>query len=416
MICHDIQNELNIITHALEYYIDNDDQCMHSMSSLDVGKYPNSIRCSPVVSPTIDPLIILQSPHKTESVRANLDIDVFTKTKKIGYLCNACDNVSRLVNDIKYIDLTKKLTMHNEDDINIRDYVSEIVDYCNDFHNIKKDVHIIFICAYNDHIVRIDKHRLRQLLINFISNSVKYTDTGYIKVDITHITTNIGVSRIHFEITDTGCGISQDDILKLHSGTCYSVLPKHNKPGSGLGVAISTHIIKQMNGSIQITSDNKTYTKIKFNIIAKLIEQIDLPINCSNAIKPITYTHYNILIIDDSEINCVMLQQVINNVLRDYDIICNYATTYSKFIKMFNDVNIQYNIIFVDMLMPHKNGIEIVHYIRKIEQNMQLNACCVIGVSGDADYKQSALQAGMDKYLTKPIKKADLIKIFKCTY
>jgi len=100
-----------------------------------------------------------------------------------------------------------------------------------------------------------DEVRLRQILLNILSNAVKFTDTGHISMDITGIETDSGIFQVTMRIKDTGMGIKTEDVDKLFSEFAQFDLEKNrNLEGTGLGLAITQSLVKLMGGSIEVNS------------------------------------------------------------------------------------------------------------------------------------------------------------------
>ena len=119
----------------------------------------------------------------------------------------------------------------------------------------------------NDKVFHSDPKRLKQVLINLVSNSFKFTEKGRITITVSKIieTENL---FLKFEVHDTGVGISEDDIPTLFN--MFQTLPKHknrlNKNGSGIGLNISKKIVESLGGAISIYSQEGSWTKIIFKI------------------------------------------------------------------------------------------------------------------------------------------------------
>ena len=112
-----------------------------------------------------------------------------------------------------------------------------------------------------------DNKRIKQVLINLISNSFKFTERGRIEIKIGEFKRN-GDDFLKFEVSDTGVGISKQDIPKLFK--MFGMLSKHrnqlNQSGSGLGLSISKRIVESLGGKIKVKSREGEWTKFTFSI------------------------------------------------------------------------------------------------------------------------------------------------------
>ncbi len=213
-----------------------------------------------------------------------------------------------------------------------------------------------FLCNISPEIPDIligDPVRLRQVLINFVGNAIKFTDNGYVIINITSDKIDEKSVDLLFSIEDSGIGIGEDQINKLFesfSQADSSTTRKHG--GTGLGLSISKKLITKMGGNIQVKSKIGKGSKFFFNLNfklgnqekAKCFKDMELPAD------------FNILIIDDNKKS----MDIVSNILNYHDISYNVAFSYKEaqeFLKNNKEAK-KVDMLLVDYFMPEMNGLE----------------------------------------------------------
>ncbi len=249
----------------------------------------------------------------------------------------------------------------------------------------------------------IDDVRLRQILMNFISNSYKFTNAGCIKVYVSAVKTENFLTVLEFRISDTGIGISLDDQKKLFQAFQQADSTITRKfGGTGLGLVIAKNLIEQMGGQIHFDSQQNKGTTIVFTIVADNISQkMSDTLATQNAQKFIfkTYSELKILVADDVLINQIVLQKTLNKIGFHADLVSTGLAAIEK------HESENYDIIFMDCQMPEMDGLEATKLIRIAENNkQQKNKVSIIALTANASSaaKKSCLAAGMDQFLSKP--------------
>ena len=174
-----------------------------------------------------------------------------------------------LVDDI--LDMSKfeaKTFQLNLEKFSLCDVFKDI-DYIFGFQWEEKNIKFSINChsSISEKLIFSDQKRIKQVLINLVSNSFKFTERGGIKIKVTEFKRH-DEEFLKFEVSDTGVGISQKDIPKLFK--MFGMLSKHrsklNKSGSGLGLSISKRIVESLGGNIKVSSRENEGTKFKFTI------------------------------------------------------------------------------------------------------------------------------------------------------
>ena len=242
-----------------------------------------------------------------------------------------------------------------------------------------------------------DVVRLRQILINILSNAVKFTDDGYVQLTI-----DVTETQIHFKIKDTGRGVKQEDIPKLFQ-TFMQIDTEKNQyiRGTGLGLAITKSLAEMMNGRIEVESVYGQGTEFRVTIPKILGEKSK--VQCSDpGARVLCSPDTKALVIDDNRINL----NVISGLLLLSKIRISTATSGMQAIEILKKES--FDIIFLDHMMPEMDGVETLKIIREMGLRLPVIALTANAVT---DARKMLLEAGMDDFLPKPIIKDALNEI-----
>ncbi len=250
-----------------------------------------------------------------------------------------------------------------------------------------------------------DAGRIRQILINLISNSIKFTDFGQVLVNVQAIRANAQNATLRFDVIDTGIGISEETQKKLFEKFTQGDSSTTRKyGGTGLGLAICYRLVKLMGGDIGVKSKEKEGSTFWFTLNLPLCKSEDAVDNAEHQIasKAITLSNNHILVGEDNSINQAMITQMLEMIGCTVDIACNGQETIDMLKK--ND----YDLVLMDCMMPKINGYDAARLIRKMDgdkKNIIIIALTANALQGD---RQECLNAGMNDYLSKPLRKQEL--------
>ena len=264
-----------------------------------------------------------------------------------------------------------------------------------------------------------DKVRIRGILINILNNAVKYTNEGQIIFDVSVINQTTHNIKLEFKITDTGIGIKPENLDNLFN-TFERLDQKHQYAieGSGLGLSIANGFINLMGGDIFVES---TYGKgSTFTVILEqgVIDATPLDKefyrskdNYNNSsLSEMQIRDLHVLVTDDNTINL----KVAHGILSYYGLNVDTAGSGKEAIELCKNNN--YDIIFMDQMMPEIDGIEAMKQIRKLNSHYKLGSNGkIIVLTADAikGARESLLEKGFDEYLGKPINVTQLERIFQ---
>lgn len=253
-----------------------------------------------------------------------------------------------------------------------------------------------------------DEIRLRQVLLNLLGNAIKFTVNGYVKFRIDKINeSSIDDKKnitILFEITDTGLGISEENIKKLFNPFVQISNENYHTEGTGLGLAISQGLINQMGSKIEVESESGKGSRFRFELTIPATEDNGLitmeiePDICGYEGEKI-----KVLIVDDKDYN----RKVLNNMLYPLGFVTIEAKNGKEAIDIAREIHP--HIVLMDLRMPVMGGIEA---LKIIKENPETSAIKIIVISASVFGKdqQQSMIAGCDDFVGKPVKLDELLK------
>ena len=254
--------------------------------------------------------------------------------------------------------------------------------------------------------ILVDEIRLLQILSNLTSNSIKFTDRGSVKVNLTVQERWDKKLKIKAEVVDTGIGISEDNLKKLfESFSQVDTSSTKTYAGTGLGLVISKELCRIMNGEIGVETEVGKGSSFWFTFETEEAENV-IP-----AFKPAakagianTFKSYKpkILLVDDNGINLLVASEILKKSGCEVDTIDNGIDAIEKVKSK------KYDLIFMDIQMPKMDGITATREIKKLKIPGLPPIIAMTAYSMKED-KEKFLIGGMDDYLAKPIKSENLI-------
>ncbi len=279
----------------------------------------------------------------------------------------------------------------------------------------KKGLSIEFQAPMEEIVVKGDKQRFQEIVINLVSNAIKFTQTGKITITLDEGNTSSTHTTLVCSVKDTGIGLTAEEKNKLFQRFSQASSSTYKRyGGSGLGLAICKNLVEKMQGTIEVESEKGQGAIFTFTICCDSVspqeiqsqEQVISTLTQASP-APVDMSDKKILIVEDN----VWIQKLITAFLKDryqYEL----ASDGVEAVNMASQAH--YDLILMDIIMPNMDGFEATRHIREQEQASQLSATCIIALSGNAgsEFEQEARAAGMDDYFVKPIKtKEDLYKI-----
>ncbi len=250
-----------------------------------------------------------------------------------------------------------------------------------------------------------DATRIRQILMNLLGNAIKFTHQGYISLRIREEKFTRTMSRICFELEDTGIGIPANKLGRVFDKFTQaeeSITRQYG--GTGLGLSICRSLIELMGGTIQVESTVGVGSCFTFDIHLRCAEQESTQMTIAS--KPVVqFENKRALIVDDIEVNLILIKTVLQK--NGFEI--SLAHNGAEALEITRTQS--FDIIFMDCHMPKMDGYVATSQIRKREIESHSAHTPIIALTADAmkDNKDRCHNAGMDDFITKPITKEQLL-------
>lgn len=316
--------------------------------------------------------------------------DKETQKHYIDIIKNSSKILTTLIDDI--LDLSKieagKLTI-SKSNFNIETVLSEI--YITNKALINDDVYFILNLVPTNIILNNDEYRFRQILNNFLSNSIKFTNKGFIELGV-----KLENNCVIFYVKDSGIGIKEEDKSKIFNRFQKS----HNKPGNGLGLCISKELSKLMNGDIWFESiyekETTFYLKLPYEYTTTYVEKTKI---IKENIPDLS--DKTVFIVEDILFNTTLLISYLEPTKANIITSDNGNDALIKF----NDNKDHIDLILMDIQLPEMDGIEITGIIRTIDENVPIIAQTAYAMK---DEIEKMMQSGFNDVIKKPIKREEL--------
>jgi signal transduction histidine kinase/FixJ family two-component response regulator len=264
-----------------------------------------------------------------------------------------------------------------------------------------------------------DEVRIKQIVTNVLSNAFKYTDRGHIKLKISAtVNSNEGTCYLTFVVSDTGRGIREKDLDRIFNN--YVQLDRSvNRyiEGTGLGLSITKTLVEMMNGTINVRSEygrGSTFTMTVLQEvtdptpigpkIAENLKNFDFrykKLPPSSSIQRSYMPYGKVLLVDDVLPNL----DVAKSLLLPYGISTHCATSGEEAIGLIRDAEVEYDLIFMDQMMPRMDGIEAVRIIRHEIGTEYSETVPIIALTANAivGIEDMFYASGFQGFISKPI-------------
>ena len=255
-----------------------------------------------------------------------------------------------------------------------------------------------------------DQTKVFQVLLNILTNSVKYTEVGKIKLSL-NSEINKDMVTLKFKVSDTGYGIKKEDYNKLFEKFSRLDSATTNEiEGTGLGLVITKKYVDLMGGKIWFESEYGVGTTFFVEFSQKIINATaigdvrEAEENTDN-INYIDCSNYNIMIVDDNKLNLKVAERILKAYKFNIELVtngkdCIYKVKEGK----------KYDMIFLDHMMPGMDGIEVIHILKKLV-DYDIPPIVALTANAITGMKEMYLREGFDEYLSKPINISELNKI-----
>lgn len=241
-----------------------------------------------------------------------------------------------------------------------------------------------------------DVRKLNQILMNLLSNAIKYTKEGVIVFSIYIRKLEEGTLLLRFEVSDTGIGIKKEDQVKIFESFERSdIVRNRGIEGTGLGLAISGNLARLLGTQIKVKSKYGEGSQFWFDIELKRGNGIEIDCSVNESfIAPEAV----ILAVDDNHMNLTVLKALLKRTLIKVDTAQSAQECYELCKER------DYDLVFMDYMMPDVNGIEAMEELRVMD-NGRMKGTPIVVLTADAtvERKKLFMEKGFDDYLLKPI-------------
>ncbi|WP_186767536.1 ATP-binding protein [Blastopirellula retiformator] len=249
-----------------------------------------------------------------------------------------------------------------------------------------------------DVLVLGDELRTRQILVNLIQNALKFVENGYVEIEATLLKQDERSLTARFLVRDSGPGIPPEQFERIFEAFSQLGTTTGSTRGVGLGLHISQRLAQEMGGRLQVTSEVGVGSEFALEIP---LEKSDASISeePSDAAAPNAYL--KILVVEDLEANQLVLQEILSRLGLTA---CFVSDGQSAFTAV---AETTFDVVLLDLELPDMSGLDVARKLRELPNEKRL---FIIAVTAHAiaDYEQSTLAAGADKFLTKPLSLEDL--------
>ena len=246
--------------------------------------------------------------------------------------------------------------------------------------------------------VLVDALRFKQILSNLVSNAIKFTEEGTVKVSISGTLADNSQLNVSLSVEDTGVGISSVDQQRLFRPFAQVQRNVQHTEGTGLGLVICRSLCEMMGGQLSMSSALGRGTQVNIELRVQVLEPISVPLLLA---PPQARQRYRlqVLVVDDHQVNRKVLSEQLKYLGHDISEAENGQQAFESWSTQAFDV------VITDCHMPVMNGAQLARAIRRVEQDQGLEETVIIGLTADAQPQELELcvQAGMNECLIKPI-------------
>ncbi|HBI24803.1 MAG TPA: hypothetical protein DDX84_11530 [Nitrospiraceae bacterium] len=290
-----------------------------------------------------------------------------------------------------------------------------------DFHECADEVNVLLlwkarekdidlIVQYPSNMPRYfigDPWRIKQILTNLINNSIKFTNKGYIRVDVVCEDQGNSMTKLCVSVEDTGIGIPQDKLDHIFDKfTQADTSTTRQYGGSGLGLAICKQLLKLMGGEIMVTSQPGHGSKFSFtlNLLQGTQDSIKQGPGIIKDWNNVSY-HALVLVAEDNLIN----QKVVVNMLEKFGCDVHIVSNGKEAVQSFGKYT--YDLVIMDCQMPEMDGYEATAEIKRRQDTDKLIP--IVGMTANAmqGEREHCLKSGMDDFILKPVRMDDMARI-----
>lgn len=294
--------------------------------------------------------------------------------------------------------------------VNVRDGINGLVTIMGNLAKDKKiDFEVNFENVVDENVIADELH-VNEVLLNIISNAIKYTpEGGRVKFTIRQVDSRLGIVRYEFVIRDNGMGMSQEFLKNVFD----SFEREHNAmvsgiQGTGLGMSITKRLVELMGGDIFVESTQDVGTMVAVHLDFDIFEGDPSLLKKKEVdISKVNLKGKRILLVDDNELN----RELAVEILEEQGVIVETAVDGTDALGIYSLVDPgYYDLILMDVQMPKMNGYEATKAIRKLENEKANIPIIAMTANAFKEDRDDALASGMNAHLIKPLNVEKLMR------
>ena len=335
----------------------------------------------------------------TQLLENNLD----NKKQALDYISKLKSSSTILLSLINYI---LEMTQIESGKLDLKKEIGDLDDLVKNINVVveplikEKKLHYSYHLEIKHHHIICDKTKLREIVLNILSNAIKYTpEGGNVELLIQEISFENNKVKYHFIIIDNGIGMKEDFLPHIFEEFARENTSTESKvPGVGLGLPIVKSLIDMMNGTIQVES--KLNKGTKFTVELSFLTSLQVENVNERNTSTLDFSGKHILLVEDNELNAEIGIELLNT----FKVIIDLAKNGEECIKILEKMpEGYYDLILMDIQMPIMDGYEATKIIRSFNnKNAQIPIIAMTANAFEEDRKH-ALQLGMNEHLAKPV-------------
>lgn len=335
----------------------------------------------------------------TQLLENNLD----NKKQALDYISKLKSSSTILLSLINYI---LEMTQIESGKLDLKKEIGDLDDLVKNINVVveplikEKKLHYSYHLEIKHHHIICDKTKLREIVLNILSNAIKYTpEGGNVELLIQEISFENNKVKYHFIIIDNGIGMKEDFLPHIFEEFAREKTSTESKvSGVGLGLPIVKSLIDMMNGTIQVES--KLNKGTKFTVELSFLTSLQVENVNERNTSTLDFSGKHILLVEDNELNAEIGIELLNT----FKVIIDLAKNGEECIKILEKMpEGYYDLILMDIQMPIMDGYEATKIIRSFNnKNAQIPIIAMTANAFEEDRKH-ALQLGMNEHLAKPV-------------
>jgi len=324
------------------------------------------------------------------------------QTDLINTIESSGDQLLSIINQV--LDFSKiednKVELHHSS-TDLKQLFKDVITLCSSSLENMNELEVKAVFTEEDYPnVLVDDTRLKQVLINLVSNAIKFTKQGRVELKLSLLSACNNYCQLEFSVIDTGIGIERNKIAELFKPfTQYDSSTTKSYGGTGLGLSISHQLIKLMDSIIEVTSTVGHGSEFSFKLSLPISEQQKATELIQNSVFEIpSLKNKTILVVDDNRIN----RKIVSMALDSSQANILFAENGLKAVEQFKNQPI--DIILMDCLMPIMDGFEATIKIRELETCHPPSLIYALTASASNEVGEQCKAVGMDDIILKPFK------------